>query len=129
MGIKCHTKKTETMQFLHRSSCHPKPVFDGFLKGEIVRYIRNNNNLDTFVEEKRFFMEKLTAIRGNSETEYVISSFNMAISIEDVKMDQVNSLIRTLSPQKDGVHNVYILQTYHIANRYAYYRHDNNMNI
>ncbi|XP_072017043.1 uncharacterized protein [Amphiura filiformis] len=37
LDIKCHTKKTETGQFLHRSSCHPQPVFDGFIRAEVMR--------------------------------------------------------------------------------------------
>lgn len=69
LDIKCHTKKTETGQFLHRSSCHPQSVFDGFLRGEILRYARNNNNLNTFEEKKSFFKEKLSK-RGYSESEF-----------------------------------------------------------
>ena len=51
LDIKCHTKKTETGLFLHRSSCHQQPVFD------------DNNILDTFVEKKDFFMEKTLSQR------------------------------------------------------------------
>ena len=56
LDLKCHTKKPETGQFLHRTSCHPQPVFDGFLRGEFLRYARNNNNLETFNVE--FFQEQ-----------------------------------------------------------------------
>ncbi len=68
LDIKCHTKKTETGQFLHRTSSHPRSVFKGFLRGEIMRYARNNNNIDTFREKKEFFMQKLTN-RGYTESE------------------------------------------------------------
>ncbi len=68
LDIKCHTKKTETGQFLHRTSSHPRSVFKGFLRGEIMRYARNNNNMDTFREKKEFFMQKLTN-RGYTESE------------------------------------------------------------
>ena len=74
LDIKCHTKKTD------RSSCHPQPVFDGFLKGEIIRYAKKNNNLDTFVEKKDFFMEKLSA-RGYNNTE--LSKADSSINFED----------------------------------------------
>ena len=58
---------------MHRSSCHPQPVFGGFRRGEIIRYAKNNNNLDTFVEKKDFFMEKLS-VRGYSNQ----STFNQS---------------------------------------------------
>jgi len=59
LDIKCHTKKTKTGQFLHRSSCHPGAVFEGFLREEIIRYAKTNNNYDTFVEKNKFFTDKL----------------------------------------------------------------------
>ena len=80
LDIKCHTKKTETGQFLHRSFCHPQPVFEGFLKGEIIRYIKNNNNEDTFEDKKSFFKEKLLA-RGYSEAE--LDKASSSVSFED----------------------------------------------
>ena len=80
LDIKCHTKKTETGQFLHRSSCHPQPVFDGFILGEIIRYVKNNNNFDTFAEKKSFFTEKLSA-RGYSEAE--LEKTSASINFED----------------------------------------------
>ena len=54
LDIKCHTKKTETGQFLHRSSCHPQPVFDGFLRGEIIRYAKNQQQSRHICREERF---------------------------------------------------------------------------
>ena len=80
LDIKCHTKKTGTGQFLHRSSCHLQPIFEGFLKGEIIRYVKNNNNEDTFKDKKSFFKEKLLA-RGYSEAELNKASFSK--SFED----------------------------------------------
>jgi hypothetical protein len=78
--IKCHTKKTETGQFLHRSSCHPQPVFDGFLRGEIIRYAKNNSYFKTFEEKKDFFMKKLSA-RGYDDAELLKAS--SSINFED----------------------------------------------
>ena len=54
LDIKCHTKKTETGQFLHRSSCHPQPVFDGFLRGEIIRYAKKQQQSRHICREERF---------------------------------------------------------------------------
>ncbi|XP_072046859.1 uncharacterized protein [Amphiura filiformis] len=80
LDIKCHTKKTETGQFLHRSLCHPQPVFDGFVRAEVMRYARNNNNYETFLEKKDFFMEKLST-RGYSEAELLKAG--SSINFED----------------------------------------------
>ena len=49
------------------------------LRGEIIRYAKNNNNLDTFVEKKDFFMEKLSA-RGYNNTE--LSKADSSINFE-----------------------------------------------
>ena len=88
LDIKCHTKKTEIEHFLHRSSCHPLPVFDGFLRGEIISVMqkkkkkkkKKKNNLDTFVEKKDFFMEKLSA-RGYNDAK--LSKVNSSINFEE----------------------------------------------
>ena len=80
LDIKCHTKKTETGQFQHRLSCHPQPVFDGFVRAEIMRYARNNNNYETFMEKKDFFTKKLSA-RGYNEAELLKAG--SSINFED----------------------------------------------
>ena len=54
LTIKCHTKKTETGQFLHRSSCHPQPVFDGFPRSEIIRYAKKQQQSRHICREERF---------------------------------------------------------------------------
>ena len=59
LDIKTHTKPTDTFQFLHRESCHPTATFNGFIKGEILRYARTCNNTDDFTKKVAFFTNKL----------------------------------------------------------------------
>ena len=68
LDMRTHTKLTDTFQFLHRQSCHPKATFNGFIKGEILRYIRTCNNKEDFTRKVKLFTEKLLA-RGYTETE------------------------------------------------------------
>ena len=41
LDTKTYTKKPKR---LHRTSSHPNSVFKGFIKGEIIRHIRNTNS-------------------------------------------------------------------------------------
>ena len=45
LDIKTYTKKTETFQYLDRTSAHPTSVFKGFLKAEVIRNIRNTSDI------------------------------------------------------------------------------------
>ena len=45
--IRSYTKPSNTHQYLHRTSYHNPAVFKGFIKGETIRHIRNNNNEQT----------------------------------------------------------------------------------
>ncbi|XP_072020417.1 uncharacterized protein [Amphiura filiformis] len=44
LDIKCFTKPTETWGYLDRSSCHNPSVFKGFIKGELIRLVRNSSD-------------------------------------------------------------------------------------
>ena len=44
LDIKTFLKKTETFQYLERSSCHPNSTFKAFIKGETIRHMRNTSN-------------------------------------------------------------------------------------
>ena len=59
LDIRTHTKQTDTFQFLQRQSCHPTATFKGFVKGEILLYIRTCNNEADFNRKLKFFTEKL----------------------------------------------------------------------
>ncbi|XP_072046899.1 uncharacterized protein [Amphiura filiformis] len=59
LDIKCFTKPTETWGYLDRSSCHNPSVFKGFIKGELIRLIRNSSDKKSFEDRKSIFIEKL----------------------------------------------------------------------
>ena len=61
MDIKYHIsyKEDRDRAILHDLHAYPQPVFDG----EIIHYAKNNNHLDTFVEKKDLFMEKLSPMQ------------------------------------------------------------------
>ena len=59
LDIKTHIKKTETFQYLDRTSAHPKSVFKGFVKGETLRNLRNTNNTSELHKLIKFFRSKL----------------------------------------------------------------------
>jgi hypothetical protein len=59
LDIRTHTKPTNTFQYLHRTSCHPNSVFKGFIKGELLRYVRNSSNKSDFETIKKAFQTRL----------------------------------------------------------------------
>ena len=61
LDTKVYTKPTETYQYLDRTSAHPLSTFKGFIKGEILRYVRLSNNENDFVSKRNAFKEKLLA--------------------------------------------------------------------
>ncbi len=68
MDIKCHTKCTETFQYLHRKSSHPKSVFQSFITGEMHRYLRNSSNKPIYDTKLSDFKDKLMR-RGYERSE------------------------------------------------------------
>ncbi len=67
LDVRCFTKPTETWCYLDRNSCHSPAVFRGFIKGELIRYARNSNNLDSYEEKKSIFTQKLLSRGYNRE--------------------------------------------------------------
>ena len=45
--ISTHLKKTNTFQYLHFSSSHPRSVFKGLVKGEAIRFLCSNTVIHT----------------------------------------------------------------------------------
>ena len=48
LDMSTHFKKTNTFQYLHFSSSHPRSVFKGLVKGEAIRFLRSNTDAHTF---------------------------------------------------------------------------------
>ena len=59
LDLKTHFKPTETFQYLHFSSSHPKGVKKGFVKGEALRLLRTNSNESDFLECIQQFESRL----------------------------------------------------------------------
>ncbi|KAJ8047410.1 hypothetical protein HOLleu_06399 [Holothuria leucospilota] len=59
LDTKVYTKPTETYQYLDRTSAHPLATSKGFIKGEVLRYVRLSNNENDFVSKRDAFKEKL----------------------------------------------------------------------
>ena len=78
LDFRSYTKPTNTFQYLHRSSLHNPAVFAGFIKGETLRHIRNNNNDDTLINELSKFRLNLLK-RGYKQTE-VDKNIRLALS-------------------------------------------------
>ena len=57
--IRTHIKKTETFQYLERTSAHPTNVFKAFIKGEIIRYIRNTSDTNELEKITKSFKNRL----------------------------------------------------------------------
>ena len=59
LDISTHFKKTNTFQYLHFSSSHPKSVFKGLMKGEAIRFLRSNTDPHTYNKTINKFREHL----------------------------------------------------------------------
>ena len=46
LDVQTHFKPTNTFQYLHFSSSHPKGVFKGLVKGEAIPFLRSNSSQD-----------------------------------------------------------------------------------
>ena len=68
LDLKTYTKKTDTFQYLERGSSHPQGVFKGFIKGEIIRHIRNTSDAMQLQNIIKVFKIRLIQ-RGYKSTE------------------------------------------------------------
>ena len=53
LDLSTHFKKTNTFQYLHYSSSHPRSIFRGLVKGEAIRFLRSNTHAPTFTATKK----------------------------------------------------------------------------
>ena len=69
LDFKPYTKPSEKFQYIHRQSAHPKAVFKGLIKGELIRFVRTSTNKEDYINRALVFQEKLL-IRGYSSQEF-----------------------------------------------------------
>lgn len=68
LDIETYIKPTETFMYLHRTSAHPEHTFKAFIKGELIRNMRNTSNEDKRKKIIFKFMNRLIG-RGYSKLE------------------------------------------------------------
>ena len=59
LDLSTHFKSTNTFQYLHFSSSHPRSVFKGLVKGEAIRFLRSNTDAHTYYNTLRTFRNHL----------------------------------------------------------------------
>lgn len=95
LDTKSFIKKTETHQYLHRTSLHPTSVFKGFIKGETLRHIRLNSEQNNLNKSLYNFEKKLLE-RGYSKTEIKTAMNEAKVNsrIELIKSSKLDSNCR-----------------------------------
>ena len=74
LDIKTFMKKTETFQYLERSSSHPNSTFKAFIKGETIRHMRNTSNAQELNELLKLF--KLWLLKRGYKNVEIYETFN-----------------------------------------------------
>ena len=69
LDFKPYVKPTEKFQYIHRQSSHPKSVFGGLIKGELLRFVRTATNKEDYINRSALFKEKLL-LRGYTSKEF-----------------------------------------------------------
>lgn len=92
LDFKPYIKPSEAFQYLHRTSSHPKSVFIGLIKGELIRFVRTSTNYEDFMAREDLFKEKLL-LRGFSENEFQaafnqVSHNNRNLYLEEKKKEK-----------------------------------------
>uniref|UniRef100_H3ANH1 Reverse transcriptase domain-containing protein n=1 Tax=Latimeria chalumnae TaxID=7897 RepID=H3ANH1_LATCH len=65
LRVKSFFKPTYMHQYLHRLSCHLVAIFNGFIKGALIRLIRNNSTENDYIQASQTFLSYLV-LRGYS---------------------------------------------------------------
>ena len=68
LDFKPYVKPSEAFQYIHRLSSHPKSVFSGLIKGELIRFVRTSTNKEDYINRSNLFRENLL-LRGYSTEE------------------------------------------------------------
>lgn len=69
LDFKPYVKPSEKFQYIHRQSSHPKSVFKGLIKGELIRFVRTATNMEDYLERATLFKQKLL-LRGYTTEEF-----------------------------------------------------------
>lgn len=72
LDFKPYVKPSEKFQYIHRQSSHPKSVFSGLIKGELIRFVRTATNQEDYHKRAKLFKDKLM-LRGYSAKEFDVA--------------------------------------------------------
>lgn len=72
--VKVFQKDVNKFLYIHRNSFHSKHIFKGFIKGELIRYIRFSSKFEDFCEIRRKFFKRLL-LRGY-KPQFLLPLFN-----------------------------------------------------
>ena len=94
-----HFKTTNTFQYLHFSSSHPRSVFKGLVKGEAIRFLRSNTDAHTFCIIIRKFRDHL--LLRNYPQDFVYRILHNITY--DLRASYIPSLNPSPSPASDPI--------------------------
>ena len=88
IDFKPYVKPTEKFQYIHRQSSHPKSVFGGLIKGELIRFVRTATNKEDYINRsallKKNFCSGATQVK-NLTLHLTLSTMNTETHISQKK--------------------------------------------
>ena len=84
LDVRTHFNPTETFQYTHFSSCNPKGVKKGFIKGEALQRLLRTNSFKIIFEEKITNFKSHLLQRGYPED--LINTTLLEINSKDRKL-------------------------------------------
>ena len=100
IDLSTHFKSTNTFQYLHFSSSHPRSVFKGLVKGEAIRFLHSNTHAPTYHATLRKFRQHL--LLRNYPRDFVDRILGR------ITYDLRASYIPSLSPSPSHHHIVFV---------------------
>jgi hypothetical protein len=103
LDYKVYIKPTDTLQLLHRRSCHPEHTFRGIVKSQIIRHLRLSSHVRYFEASWKRVADVLLR-RGYTARELkrikneVIRGGNLELKRNDAQARRSNYLIMKWSP-------------------------------
>ena len=78
LDFKPYVKPIEKFQYIQRQSSHPKSVFSGLNKGELMRFVRTATNSEDYIARADLFKQKLL-LRGYGEMNFSLHTHKYTI--------------------------------------------------
>lgn len=88
LDLEIYTKPMSKFLYLHGSSCHPRSIFIGIAKGELIRFLRNTTCEATWIDKGKF-LRRMLVQRGYRRS-WLRKAFN------DIKFSQRASYLQPI---------------------------------